>query len=177
MKSLNTLIAVISLFLLAACGTTMHGDREPEPELYYDSQDFYDSLLTEMAYTPAQGKLIDYGRTLLGRHYNLGGATPGDGFDCSGFTKYVYVKALGLRLPRTAREMAASGKPVYAKEDLIAGDLVFFNLLGYDYSHVGIYIGNGRFFHASTNKGVIVIGNMKNEYFAKRYNGARRVLS
>jgi len=177
MKSLNKLFVVLFLFLLAACGTTMHGDREPEPELYYDSLDFYDSLLTEMAYSPDQRKLIDYGRTLLGKRYNLGGATPDNGFDCSGFTKYVYAKALGLRLPRTAREMAASGRPVYATQDLIAGDLVFFNLLGYDYSHVGIYIGNGRFFHASTNKGVIVIGNMKNEYFAKRYNSARRVLS
>lgn len=177
MKRLNKLIAIIFLCTLAACGTSMHADREPEPEMYYDSQDFYDSLLTELAYTPQQKKLIDYGRTMLGSDYNYGGTTPNEGFDCSGFTGYVYSKALGLQLPRTAREMADTGRPIVLKEDLKAGDLVFFNLLGYDYSHVGIYIGNGRFFHASPSKGAIVIGNMKNEYFAKRYNGARRVLS
>lgn len=177
MKRINKLAAILFLSLLTACGTTMHGDREPEPEVYYDAQDFYDSLLDELAYSDDQNNLISTGRSLLGYDYVWGGSTPDQGFDCSGFTQYVFKTALSQRLPRTAKEMAQTGQPVILREELRAGDLVFFNLLGYDYSHVGIYIGNGRFFHASTNKKKIVIGNIKHEYFAKRYNGARRVVS
>jgi len=151
-------------------------DREPEPEIYSSADDFYNSIYAELDYTPEQKKLIEYGRTLLGKRYNYGGNSREEGFDCSGFTRYVYSNALKLHLPRTAREMAASGKAV-SQADLVAGDLVFFNTMGFDNSHVGIYIGNRRFIHASPAKHAIVIGNLKNEYFAKRYNGARRILS
>ena len=176
MRSFYKYIFLFGLFLLTACGTTMYGDREPEPEIYTNADDFYNSLWAEIDYTPDQKKLIDYSRTLLGTHYNYGGTSHEEGFDCSGFTRYVYSHALNKQLPRTAKEMAGTGKPVN-QDHLIAGDLVFFNTLGFDYSHVGIYIGNNRFIHASTAKHAIVIGNLKNEYFAKRYNGARRILS
>ncbi len=176
MKRLKKLIAIIFLSGLTACGTSMHASRDPNPEVYTDADDFYDSVITEINYTPDQQKLINYSRGLLGTDYSYGSENPTDGFDCSGFTQYVYAKSLNFKLPRTAREMAQTGEPVNIA-DLKAGDLVFFNLLGFKYSHVGIYIGNGRFFHASTNQKAIVIGNLKNEYFAKRYNGARRVLS
>jgi len=168
-------IILLSLITLTACGY-LRGDREPEPEIWTNSDDFYASLWEEINYTPQQQKLITYGRSLLGTHYSTGGNNHEEGFDCSGFTRYIYAQALDMHLPRTAREMAVAGKPVQ-QADLKAGDLVFFNTSGADNSHVGVYIGNGRFFHASTAKGVIVIGNMRNEYFAKRYNGARRVLS
>ena len=168
-------IFLIGLFLLSACGTTMYGDREPEPEIYTSADDFYNSLWAEMNYTPEQKKLIEYSRTLLGVHYNYGGDSHEEGFDCSGFTRYVYLHALNKHLPRTAREMASSGVAV-SQDKLVAGDLVFFNTLGADDSHVGIYIGNNRFIHASPAKHAIVIGNLKNEYFAKRYNGARRII-
>lgn len=176
MQNICKLFAIALLFMLTACGTSMYADREPEPELYSDSEDFYESLLTEMEYSDDQRELISTGRSMLGIPYIYGEQNIKRGFDCSGFTQYVYREALGINLPRTAKQMYGEGNPVYLREDLKAGDLVFFNLLGYDYSHVGIYIGNGRFFHASTNKKKIVIGNLKNEYFAKRYNGARRIL-
>ena len=161
--------------ILSSC-STISPDFEPEPENYFDSQDFYDSLVVELAYTPAQKNIIDTGRGLLGARYVYGAQDPKIGFDCSGFTQYVYMHSIGKKLPRTAREMAAAGREINVSE-LKAGDLVFFNTLGYRYSHVGIYIGNGRFFQASPAKRRIVIGNMKDEYYAKRFNGARRVLS
>lgn len=176
MKLLRNLTTIILLSLLTACGTTMYGDREPEPEIYTSADDFYNSLWAELEYTPDQKKIVEYGRTLLGKRYNYGGDSRQEGFDCSGFTRYVYKNALNKSLPRTAKEMASSGISV-TQDKLVAGDLVFFNTMGFDYSHVGIYIGNNRFIHASTAKHAIVIGNIKNEYFAKRYNGARRILA
>ncbi len=167
-------------FLLTACGTNMQrgslSDRE-YAERYSDSDDFYESLMTELAYTEDQKNLIAFGKGLLGSPYIYGEEDPGTGFDCSGFTQYVYANSLDKRLPRTSREMRLVGTPVYNKNDLEAGDLVFFNLQGRNSSHVGIYIGNGRFFHASPSIGSIVIGNMKHDYFSKRFSGARRVLN
>jgi hypothetical protein len=178
MQRIYKYIMIASLCLLTACGTTssLNQSWQPGGEKYADAQDFFDSLLAEMNYTPEQRQLIGFGRTLLGRPYYYGGMTI-DGFDCSGFTKYVYANALHLDLPRTARQMADIGIPIDSPDNLIAGDLVFFNTLGYDYSHVGIYIGNGRFLHASTVANAIVIGDLKYDYFAKRYEGARRLLS
>lgn len=176
MKLYYKYIFTFGLFLLTACGTTMYVDREPDPEIYTSADDFYNSLWAEIDYTPDQKKLIEYSRTLLGIHYSYGGTAKQEGFDCRGFTRYVYANALGKKLPRTAKEMAGMGKAV-DKDHLIAGDLLFFNTQGFDDSHVAIYIGNNRFIHASPAKHAIVIGNIKNEYFAKRYNGARRVLS
>ncbi len=174
MRSFHKYAILAVLLFTTACGTFMR-DREPEPEIYTNADDFYNSLIAEINYTPDQKKLIDYSRTLLGTHYSFGGNNHEEGFDCSGFTRYVYKNALNKPLPRTAKEMAASGKAVTLSQ-LVAGDLVFFNTMGSDNSHVGIYIGNNRFIHASTAKHAIVIGNLKNEYFAKRYNGAKRFI-
>jgi cell wall-associated NlpC family hydrolase len=109
---------------------------------------------------------------LIGIDYSYGGTTTG-GFDCSGFTGYVF-KKLGLNLPRSSREQFAEGKKV-ARDDLRPGDLVFFNTSGNGVSHVGIYVGNNRFAHSSCSKGV-TITSLSESYYAKRYLGARRTL-
>ena len=108
-----------------------------------------------------------------GVKYRFGGATP-TGFDCSGFVMYVFNKH-GIKLPRTADIQYTVGKPVKNKKELKPGDLVFFETYEKGASHVGIYQGNDKFVHASSSRGVTLSG-LSEEYYAKRYLGARRVL-
>lgn len=110
---------------------------------------------------------------LLGTKYKYGGNTE-KGFDCSGFTQYVF-NAFGIDLPRASKGQADIGVKV-AKKDLRKGDLVFFNTNGKGISHVGIYLGNGQFAHSSTRKGV-TIEKMSNKYYVNRYVTARRILT
>ena len=105
----------------------------------------------------------------------MGVTTPEQGFDCSGFTQYMYAKTQGIALPRTTKTQHRVGRPV-SRKNLQVGDLVFFDLSG-RLSHVGVYIGNGKFFHASSGVAKrVIIGDLRKKYFAKRYNSARRVL-
>ena len=121
-----------------------------------------------------QQTIIDYGKTHLGARYRYGGEDPKKGFDCSGFTKYVYENSLGVELPRSARQMSEIGTEV-APAALHPGDLILFDLEG-SLDHVGIYMGEGQFFHASRQKRKIIVGDLHNEYFSTRFNTARRVL-
>ncbi|MEC0093390.1 C40 family peptidase [Paenibacillus macquariensis] len=109
----------------------------------------------------------------IGVTYKTGGTTT-NGFDCSGFTRYVFLK-LGVNLPRQSGSQYNMGTAV-SKSQLRPGDLVFFNTLGKGVSHVGISVGNGKFAHASTSRGVIV-SSLSESYYAKRYVGAKRVMS
>lgn len=110
----------------------------------------------------------------LGIRYRFGGSSPDTGFDCSGLVTYSAERSLGLKLPRNAAEMAQQGVSVN-KNELKAGDLVFFNTMGRRYSHVGIYLGDDRFVHSPSSGGVVRVENMTMAYWTKRYNGARRL--
>lgn len=110
----------------------------------------------------------------LGIKYRFGGEAPNTGFDCSGLVSYAAEKSLGLKLPRSAAEMAREGKSVKSSE-LKKGDLVFFNTRGHRNSHVGIYLGNHQFVHAPRTGAVVRIESMDLAYWKKRYNGARRL--
>ena len=109
---------------------------------------------------------------LIGTRYKYAGNTT-DGFDCSGFTHYVFGK-FGIDLPRRSSDQADIGEKI-GKDELRPGDLVFFNTNGKNISHVGIYMGDGMMAHASTNHGVI-IGSINDSYYSKRYVTARRIL-
>lgn len=109
---------------------------------------------------------------LIGTPYLWSGSTE-KGFDCSGFTRFVFEK-IGIELPRTSSSQATQGEKV-AKEDLRMGDLVFFNTNGVSISHVGIYLADGQFIHASTNHGVTK-SKLSEDYYATRYVTARRIL-
>ena len=117
-------------------------------------------------------KIITTGKKYIGVPYVWGGSTP-SGFDCSGFVQYVF-RQHGIQLPRTSAQQYSVGTWV-AKSNLLPGDLVFFNTSGSGVSHLGIYLGNGEFLHASTSKGVM-ISLLSNSYWAPRYVGAKRVL-
>lgn len=111
----------------------------------------------------------------LGVRYKRGGNSADSGFDCSGFTREVFETSLGLVLPRRADEQAKAPDLVAIKRDeLQPGDLVFFNTLRRTFSHVGIYIGDGKFIHAPKPGGEVRVEDMRFVYWAKRFTGARR---
>ena len=111
----------------------------------------------------------------LGVPYRRGGNTAESGFDCSGFTRQVFETSLGLLLPRRADEQAkAPGLMTVKRDELQPGDLVFFNTLKRTFSHVGIYVGEGKFIHAPKPGGEVRVENMNFAYWAKRFTGARR---
>ena len=111
----------------------------------------------------------------VGTPYRLGGNLPEEGFDCSGFTRYVFGLSLGLPLPRRADEQAqAPGLRPVDRQELQPGDLVFFNTLRRSFSHVGIYIGDSKFVHAPRRGAEIRVEDMRGSYWATRFNGARR---
>lgn len=121
----------------------------------------------------ADSKLNNAIKPVIGVSYKMGGTTT-NGFDCSGFTSYVF-KKVGLTLPRASGSQYKVGTAV-SKSNLKPGDLVFFNTSGRGVSHVGIYVGGGKFAHSSTSRGVTITA-LNSSYFAKRYIGAKRVMS
>ncbi len=117
-------------------------------------------------------QLVNTAKSVIGTKYVYGG-TSTKGFDCSGFIGYVY-KQSGVYLPRTSAAMYSTGTSV-AKKNLQAGDLVFFNTSGKGVSHAGIYIGNGKFAHSSSSKGVSIAKLNDPYYWGSKYMGAKRV--
>lgn len=120
-------------------------------------------------------ELVTTAMGFLGVPYRYGGTSADTGFDCSGLVKTVYKDTLGLVLPRVAAQQAASTEKV-ARNDLKPGDLVFFNTMRRAFSHVGIYIGDGKFVHAPRTGAQVRIESLSGSYWKKRFTGARRVL-
>ncbi len=111
----------------------------------------------------------------LGVPYKRGGTSAETGFDCSGFTRHIFENSLGLVLPRRADEQArAPGLLTVKRDELKPGDLVFFNTLRRTFSHVGIYVGEGKFIHSPRAGAEVRIEDMGIAYWAKRFTGARR---
>jgi cell wall-associated NlpC family hydrolase len=111
----------------------------------------------------------------LGVPYKRGGNSAETGFDCSGFVKAIYEQTVGMILPRRANEQAAATQQI-DKKDLQPGDLVFFNTLRRAFSHVGIYVGDGKFIHSPKPGAQVRVEDMSTSYWATRFDGARRVL-
>jgi cell wall-associated NlpC family hydrolase len=110
----------------------------------------------------------------LGVPYKRGGTSAETGFDCSGFVRAMYEQSIGLVLPRRANEQAAATQTI-DRTDLKPGDLVFFNTMRRAFSHVGIYVGDGKFIHAPRSGAQVRVEDMREAYWQTRFNGARRV--
>ena len=110
----------------------------------------------------------------LGIDYQYGGKSPTSGFDCSGLVAHIYKEAWGIRLPMNTKGQSQAGVPVSLVE-LQAGDLVFYDTQKRPFSHVGIYLGDGKFVHAPKTGAQVRIESLKSSYWAERYNGARRI--
>ena len=120
-------------------------------------------------------EIVSRARRFMGTQYVYGGGS-GSGFDCSGFTMYVY-RQLGVQLPHNAAAQMDYGTPV-KRAELIPGDLVFFATMGSRIvNHVGIYIGNDQFIHASSGYGAVRVSELSEDYYSTRYRGARRLIN
>ncbi|MBM4168837.1 MAG: hypothetical protein FJ215_06735 [Ignavibacteria bacterium] len=151
-------------------------DRKPDPaeieKITSGSRDFRKEKNTSIS-PLNQSKMMREISKYMGTKYVIGGEDQ-RGIDCSGYVLAVYGTALGKQLPRTSAEQAHVGMSIPV-EDLKFGDLVFFNTSGERYSHVGIYLGDDLFAHASVSLGV-TISSLESSYYKKRLEGARRII-
>jgi len=148
-------ILLLSILLLSACASAKNDVRTPDSDA-------------------AARKLTSYARSLVGIPYKYGGNSPDKGFDCSGFVVHVFRHTLGINLPRSSDQISHLGQAISAG-DLRAGDLVFFNTLQRKFSHVGIYLGGDHFIHAPSSSGSVRTENMRETYWKRHYDGARRI--
>jgi cell wall-associated NlpC family hydrolase len=153
----------IALLVLAGCGSA-----PPKPDASAPK-----SAVVVRLHGGADD-VVMYSLGLLETKYRFGGRNPDAGFDCSGMVSYVFDKAAGLRLTGSAADIAKKGRAV-ANGDMKPGDLVFFNTLKRSHSHVGIYLGDGRFIHAPSSKGQARVrtDSLTEGYFASRFEEAR----
>lgn len=116
-----------------------------------------------------------YAVSLVGSPYRLGGDSPETGLDCSGLVGHVFRQIAGVVLPRDTRALGDATQPLEPAE-LRPGDLVFFNTLNRTFSHVGIYLGEQRFVHATSSRtGRVMVSSLDEPYWHARFDGARRV--
>ncbi|MBI5277899.1 MAG: C40 family peptidase [Burkholderiales bacterium] len=188
----------LSIWLLAACATVAHaapptiaddpnaralGERGLLDRWQQVRQSVTENvgdrafLVADRAGQVAQraSDLVINAMAFLGMPYRRGGASAETGFDCSGFVKAMYEQTLGLVLPRRANEQAHAGEHVQPA-DLQPGDLVFFNTMRRTFSHVGIYVGDGKFIHSPKPGAQVRVEDMGANYWKTRFDGARRLL-
>lgn len=162
-----------ALLLSAACSTS----PPPRPPVAQPTPpttvkgDFF-----TLAHEAQSQELVLFAIGLLDTGYQFGGRNPEAGLDCSGMVSYIVEQISGKRLPHNAAQIAEQTRPI-TRKDLQPGDLVFFNTLKRRHSHMGIYIGDGRFIHAPSSRGSVRIERLDNTYFAPRIDGMRTLLA
>ena len=155
-------LALLAASLLAACGTSTPVKRPTARTILYEPQPVSEK----------GNEIALYAMGMIDTGYQFGGKNPEAGLDCSGMVSYIYRQALGMNVSGSAADIARRGKEIDPRT-LRPGDLVFFNTLNRPFSHVGVYIGDGRFIHAPSSKGKVRIERMDNVYFAPRFEMAR----
>jgi cell wall-associated NlpC family hydrolase len=165
-KPLRRLAAVVAIATSAACA--LPASAEPVARAGERPASVIDRV-----WHGAQD-LVFYALGMVGIEYRYGGEDPASGLDCSGLVRHVFQQVAGVTLPRTALEMSRVGDRV-GKGELRPGDLVFFNTRRFAFSHVGIYLGDGRFVHAPRTGRDVEVAQFDNRYWQKRFDGARRL--
>jgi len=151
---MNKFLLFVLTSLLIACGSTAHRSPSASEERMND--------------------LVMYAMSLADTPYRFGGNSSDNGFDCSGYVGHVFHHELNISLPRTSREISHVGIPL-TQSELRVGDLVFYNTQGQPFSHVGIYVGEGKFVHSPKSGDRIRVEQMHYNYWKTRFNGARRI--
>ncbi len=157
-------VASILVLLLAACGSVSQQEASWEPPI--------SSVERSQQAIDHGNEISIYAVGLIGTGYRFGGKNPEAGLDCSGMVSYIFNRAANMKLTGSAADIARKGRRIN-RANLYPGDLVFFNTQHKPFSHVGIYIGGGRFIHAPSTNGSVRIARLDNPYFAKRFEMAR----
>jgi cell wall-associated NlpC family hydrolase len=156
-------VAVLAL-LLSGCSTTTHSGAQAQrtPALIDNAG------TPDTAYHPKRNDLALFALSLLDTPYSWGGRGPATGFDCSGLVSHVYREAAGLPVRGTSADLGKKTRPIDRSR--------IFNTLGTRHSHVGIYVGDGRFVHASNPRTGVRVDQLNNRYYAQRFEGAGTLL-
>lgn len=125
--------------------------------------------------TTRASEIVGTAMGFLGVPYKRGGNSAETGFDCSGFVRAIYEQSLGMILPRRAEQQAAATQNIDQSE-LQPGDLVFFNTMRRTFSHVGMYVGDGKFIHSPKPGAEVRVESLSVSYWKRRFDGARRVV-
>jgi cell wall-associated NlpC family hydrolase len=163
-KTLRCVMFLATLVLAAPASA-----KETEPALVAETASLLDRTKTTIS------DLLLKGLELVGVNYRRGGNDPDAGLDCSGLVRIVFQDALGVGLPRTAKEMSAIGEKI-ERAQLQPGDLVFFNTMRRAFSHVGIYLGDDKFLHAPRPGAEVRVDDLRGNYWTHRFDGARRIV-
>lgn len=167
------LLTTFIIAMLSACGSSVKNSK-------------YQGYSRNQRDVYVQGSLNNYQKqevtmvafSMLNTKYNWGGKKPDFGVDCSGLVTYVFEKSIGMKITGAAKNMAQKGGDVplsHVNGKLEPGDLLFFNTTGASFSHVGIYIGEDKFLHASSGQKQVIISSINNKYFNTRLERIRRL--
>lgn len=175
MRMINHALVITSLALLAFSAHAAPGNSDDDMDKLLADK----GLLTRIGHVSQSvshkaSELVVNAMGFLGVPYKWGGTSAETGFDCSGFVRAMYEQSVGLLLPRKAEQQAAATQKI-EKTDLQPGDLVFFNTMRRAFSHVGIYIGDGKFIHSPRAGSEVRVESMGLSYWKRRFDGARRV--
>lgn len=163
------------ILLLAACASSPHR-RQPTFKTSHSALADLPPRAPSAASAGEANDILFRAIGLVGTPYRWGGNTPAGGFDCSGLVDYIYRTAARIKLPRTSHDMAAmDGRNVRRMTQLASGDLVFFDING-AISHVGVYVGKGRFVHAPNSGGTVRLDDIDGPYWGDHFAYGKRVL-
>lgn len=172
MKAVHHQIGYLLPLLLAACSSVppappVRGQGWPGLPPAATNQDYFRLDSPDHA-----NEIVLYAMGLLDVGYRFGGRNPEAGLDCSGMVSYVVEQVSGRKLPHSAAQIAELTRPV-TRTQLQPADLVFFNTDGRPFSHMGIYLGGGRFVHAPSTNGSVRVEKLDGPYFSRRFTAAR----
>jgi len=173
--AMQHVLLLVAMLLLAACASGPQR-RSPGSGTSHSTLASLPPRAPSAASASEANDILFRAIGLVGTPYRWGGNTPAGGFDCSGLVDYIYRTAANIRLPRTSHEMAAmDGRKVRRMTQLASGDLVFFDIGG-AISHVGVYVGKGRFVHAPNSGGTVRLDDIDGPYWGDHFAYGKRVL-
>lgn len=171
---LKKLLYISALFIITGCSSTSYIQ-----DGQYSSKTHNEVIKHGELTNSERNEIVATAKLMLNTKYKYGGKKPDFGVDCSGFVTYVFKTSIDYKITGAARHMAKIGKTIHKshtfENKLAIGDLLFFNTTGKSFSHVGIYIGDGKFIHASSGRGRVIITDVNQTYYKKRLELVKRL--